>query len=177
MTPACTHSAMGRGFALPMVMLLSLVGILVVASMLTRYGSQSRFVAKHRMRYVEHHTQRGVQEMVGTWLDLVRGGPIRDIIREDGLAFVVNFEGGRRLEVFVRDGQGTLLTDFSDMNTRNRRVIDAALTVLQTDEPIDNLADLTRRRGPMNVSVMSARPRCCVPYSSGRMLMHPPQAA
>lgn len=139
-----------------MVMLLSLIGIMVVASMLTRYGSQGRFVAKHRSRYVEHHTQRGVQEMVGTWLDLVRGGPIGDIIRDDGLAFVIDFQGGRKLEVFVHDGQGSLLTDTSDLNNRDTRLVEAALAALQADGPIDNLEDFTRQKGPMGVSVMSA---------------------
>ena len=150
------RAARGRGFALPMVMLLSLVGVMVIVSMLTRYGSQNRFVQRHRMRYVEHHTQRGVQEMVGTWLDLARGGPLSDITREDGLAFVVDFAGSRRLEVFVHDGQGTLLTDLSAMNARERRVIEAALAELQADGPIGNLANMTRRRGPASVSVMSA---------------------
>lgn len=156
MTIAHTHTAQGRGFALPMVMLLSLVGVMVVASMLTRYGSQNRFVMRHRMRYVEHHTQRGVQEIVGTWLDLVRGGPIRDIVRDDGLAFVVDYEGGRRLEVFIHDGQGTLLTNSSAMNNREIRVIEGALAELQANGPIGNLAKWTRPRGPTGVSVMSA---------------------
>ena len=71
MTSAHTHDAQGRGFALPMVMLLSLIGVMVIASMLTRYGSQNRFVMRHRMRYVDHPTQRGVQGIVGTWLDPV----------------------------------------------------------------------------------------------------------
>ncbi len=156
MTRASPHDGSRPGFALPIVMLLSLVGVMVIMSMLTRYASQSRFVMKHRIRYIEHHTQRGVQEMVGTWLDLARGGAVSEIIRDDGLAFVIDFEGGRRLEVYVHDGQGTLLTDFSSMSERDSQVIERALAELQGDDPNKNLADLTRRRGPVSVSVMTA---------------------
>ncbi len=165
-----------RGFALPMVMLLALIGVIVISSMLTRYASQNRFVNRHRVRYIEHHTQRGVQEMVGTWLDLVRGGPLDEIIREDGLAFTLNLEGSRRLDVYVHDGQGTLLTDFAAMNERERQVIEGALVELQgtrftrptrstrparsarptrTARPLDTY---TRSRGPIAVSVMAAEP-------------------
>jgi hypothetical protein len=158
MTRATSHTTSRRAFALPMVMLLALIGVIVITSMLTRYESQNRFVHRHRMRYVEHHTQRGVQEMVGTWLDLVRGGPLGEIVQEDGLAFTLDMERGRRMEVYVHDGQGSLLMDMNAMNDRERQVIEGALEELRQDGPIDRVNELTRSRGPAAVSVLAAPP-------------------
>ena len=153
MTGARRQSVRARGFALPMVLLVAMVGTIAVSAMLTRYGSQNRSVHRHTQRYVEHHMQRGVQEVVGAWLESMYGGPLAEVIGPDGLALVVDFEGGRRMEVYLRDGQGTLLTRLDEAPVRERQTTEAALVELTATVGAGEMEGYTRSAGPVKLSV------------------------
>lgn len=153
MTGARRQSVRSRGFALPMVLLVAMVGTIVVSAMLTRYASQNRSVHRHTQRYVEHHMQRGVQEVVGAWLESMYGGPLAEVIGPDGLALVVDFQGGRRMEVYLRDGQGTLLIRLDEAPARERRATEAALAELAATVGAGEMDGYTRSAGPAKVSV------------------------
>ena len=153
MTGARRQSVRARGFALPMVLLVAMVGMIAVSAMLTRYVSQNRSVHRHTQRYVDHHMQRGVQEVVGSWLESMYGGPLAEVIGPDGLALVVDFEGGRRMEVYLRDGQGTLLTRLDEAPDRERRTTEAALAELSATVGAGEMDGYTRSAGSVKVSI------------------------
>ncbi len=59
-----THAgARGRGFALPMVALLAMVGAIMIAVMLERQAAQQHGVNRRVARYGVHHTGRHVREV------------------------------------------------------------------------------------------------------------------
>ena len=62
-----------RAFALPLVVLLLLVGGLTIGLLMERHGISYRAIARHVENYKSHHRAAGVKECILRWLDTARG--------------------------------------------------------------------------------------------------------
>lgn len=151
-----TPGPAARGFALPLVILLSLVATILVSVMLERQGAQRITIARAGDEYKQTHFARGVSEVVDTWLSYQGAKPLRDLLSRDGKAMDLELGDGSVLSVFMRDVQGLLLTDTSGLTPDDAADLRGALENLAESVPRQELSRFTRRFGPPAVSVLSA---------------------
>jgi len=146
-----------RAFALPLVILLVVVGAIAVTGMLTRSTQEHAAVQRHVDRYSEHHAQRGVQEIVGLWLKTIQNGDIEEMIANDGsnMAFTVDM-GTEEMRVSMREDQSAVLSDFTSLIPTDRQYGLAMLEALAEEVEPERLEELTRDIGPLAVSANSA---------------------
>lgn len=148
------------------MMSLALATLIVV--LLDRYGAQARSVAAIVRSYENHHTARGVQQILDTWLRSVTPQRIRSKVGEDGLALTVRFPDGltsnavgpETLRLYLSDGQGALLVEPGGLPAEDAVLAESIMRAaegLGLDPARGGVA--TRRIGPLAVSVVSADER------------------
>lgn len=145
-----------RAFALPLVILLSMVATILIAVMLERQGAQRLTIDRAGDEYRETHFARGVIEVIDTWLSYQGARPMRDLLGRDGKAMDIELADGSVLTVRMRDIQGLLLADTSGMTPDDRVDVEGALANLTETIAPQELPRYTRRFGPPAVSVLSA---------------------
>lgn len=157
---------MRRAFVMPVVILLALVASLTVTVILNRNSVRSSSVEYELQTYVEDHRERGIREVISTWLQYTGRQDLESIITDDGVAFTLDFSGSRTLEVSFFESQTTALVNPSGLGPmqpdesvialeRQREIADATRLALQTMNPA-NVANLGRQAGPLAVSALSA---------------------
>lgn len=144
-----------RAFALPLVLLISLVVSTLIAVILWRQSAQSLLVQKEIERYNGHHVAAGLKEVIGSWVGSVGSRPISDAIADDGLALTLIPESGVSVDIYFFEGQGTVLSDLGGLPDDSFRKARAMLASISREQP-NHLAELTRKFGPVAVSVNSA---------------------
>ena len=102
---------MRRGYALVIVVLLTVVVGLTAAVGLQRQSSESLSVARQVAAYQQHHASRGMQEAIGVWLRAVNARTVGESLGEGGHALDISLADGSTLSVYLHDGQGTALAD------------------------------------------------------------------
>lgn len=147
-----------RGFALPMVILISLVAVVLVAAMLGRQSTQGLAVARQVEAVRDWHFSRGVREIVDAWMRSRVTGSFRELLAADGRAFDLSMEDGTQLSLFLVDEQGTLLTDTGGLTADEVIDLRGALEALGQEVPASRLVSMTRRVGPSSVSLWTATP-------------------
>lgn len=159
MTPRAHTSAWGRrGFAMPVVVLLSLIVGVMAAVLLERQSTQRLVVERQLRGYRDHHFQRGLREVVGAWTDQLIGQPLEKLIAEDGHALDLELPGGGLAAVYLFDGQGTVLTDPMGLTTEEQQ---DALGIIEALAQISGeQADPAwfRPVGPLKICVATAPP-------------------
>jgi hypothetical protein len=140
-----------RGFVLPTIILLIFVGSLVIASALERYSAQQLIVQQQIEGYRRHHDVQGARAVLKLWLERQRLGDLSAKASPDTPAHRFELPGGRRIAVFLIDGQGVAKADVSGEAPAMR----AAYEAFQLRLP-ENRPDLFRRLGPIQISVNSA---------------------
>jgi hypothetical protein len=157
---------MRRAFVMPVVILLALVASLTVTVVLNRNSVRTNGVENELRSYVQDHRQRGIREVISTWLQYTGRQSIEDIVTEDGLAFTLDFSGDRTLKVWLFESQTTALVNPSGLGpmqpdvsvislTRQREIASATRLALQSMNP-SYVASLGRQAGPLAVSAHSA---------------------
>lgn len=150
-----------RGFALPLVVLLTLVGGLAIALLLQRHGVQSLAYQRQVENYTNHHEASGVMECILAWLPTARG-KIENAVDENGLAFSMDLSGNSsqsnaaRIDVYMREGQGSMLRDPSAVFGRKREIVEDAVYVLDTMPEELKVEGLFRTVGPPELSLKTA---------------------
>ncbi len=138
-----------RGFALPLVVMLTAVLGIVVGFMLSRQSVQQLTIERQIDSYREHHVGKGVRELIDAFTKTARGRDPSQFIAPDGRVFDIRAEGGTELSVYLFDGQGQLLNPAASGGDRLNAQMLAA-----------NAApgEAARTYGPTQVSVNSASP-------------------
>jgi len=149
------RTRLGRGFALPLVLIISLVVSTLIAVVLWRQTAQSLLVQKQIERYSGHHIAAGLKEVIGAWVSSVGNRPLHEAIEADGLALTLIPEAGVSVEVYFFEGQGTVLSDLGGLTDESFRRARGILGALAREEP-RRLGELTRKYGPVAVSVNTA---------------------
>lgn len=149
-------SARGRGFALPLVMLLSLTAALLAAVMLNRMTTQALTVERQLDSYRAMHQSKGLREVVQFWMTNIAGRRVADSLAEDGRAVDLQLADGSSVVIYFADGQGAMLSDLSSLREEDRNTAQLMLAQLRTDFP--GIAETERAYGPVAISAMTAKP-------------------
>ena len=153
-----------RAFVMPLVLMITMMLTLTAAYILQRQSTQAIVVRRQLGQYEGHHAARGIADVLDAWLTgggryrsfrdrIDADGRILDITVPDGLS--ANSDGGDILRLYVKDAQGTLLSDFSGLTGQNLRDARDALDALRGEAPA-NWNQLTRVLGPTTVSLTEA---------------------
>lgn len=155
----CEMSSRSRtGFALPIVLMLVLVGGIAISVMMERHVAQAMTVQRELQGYSFHHSSKGVQEAVETWLRYSGATKnMHDAVTSDGHAFDIVLDTGETVRVTLVDAQDTILAELAGLPAQSRDVARLMLEELQIRAGVQ-ASQLTRREGPVPVSVNSAPP-------------------
>lgn len=144
-----------RAFALPLVIMLTLVCSVLLAAMLTRHSGQLRTSQRQIDTYNFGHATRGLQEALNTWIASNGNNPIAEALAPDGLAFELVTDSGQTVRTYLQDGQGLALGNLAGLSVENFRTGRDALKRLG-ELAGDRAAGMVRTDGPLAVSVNSA---------------------
>jgi hypothetical protein len=145
-------------FALPLVMFVSFFATAALAIMIERQSAARLAAARQIAGYQQHHMQAGLKQLQTAWSSLfkindekrqARGTIGYDIIVEGA------FSGGR-VEVRLKDAQGSLRRRTIDLDPFVCQVLDAAADAIAGGKDFD--PNTLRDRGPGQVSLESASP-------------------
>lgn len=145
-----------RGFALPLVVLVSLVASLLVAFSLDRAMSQSLSVSRQVDRYANHHFTKGIETLIESFSRSVSGRQMSEMLDADGLAMRVVTDDGVGLRVSFFDAQSTVLEVFDGFGRDDRMMGEGALVRLIEGFGLEEVKASTRKFGPLAVSINSA---------------------
>lgn len=149
-----TNTRSRRGFALPLVVLLTMVASLSIVLLLERRAVAHRTVQRQVQAYSGHHRAAGIQETITQWLSTtrVRG---RDSLSDTGLAYRLVLPGGEEIRVLMDDGQGAAMIDETSLAAERRTIVRRMREYLEQLPP--DLTDrATRSVGPAEISVRAA---------------------
>lgn len=128
-----------RAFALPLVILLTLIVSLAVAVLMQRNGVAFLAARRQADGYINHHAGLGMREMVSRWLTTVRGR-LKESIEDDGFVFSLELPEGTRVDVFMDDAQGTALARADAFTGRRREIVEMMNAYLDLVEESTQLA-------------------------------------
>lgn len=158
-----------RAFALPLVVILSMVATMVIAVMLERQ-SQQTLVTVRQLRWTQdRHLESGVREVVGAW---VKGSSRRlgEISKSGGHALDLMMEDGRNFRLDLEDAQGSVLATFDGVPANEaalaRNLYDTI--AMRAGDP-RTLEGWTRLVGPVAVSAASAPEAVLAAVASTRL--------
>lgn len=145
-----------RGFALPLVVLVSLVAALLVTFSLDRQMTQSLGVKRQIDRYANHHFSKGVEMLIESFARSVSGRQVPEMLDPSGLAMRVMTDDGVGLRVSFFDAQDTVLEQFDGFGREDRTMGEGILVRLIEGAGVDAVRQHTRKFGPLAVSVNSS---------------------
>lgn len=152
------HARDRRAFVLPVVVMLAFIVTLFLVAAFERRGVERLTVERQINEYRRHHEMFGVRAIVRKWLEksfdqLPQIKDKQDNARsgEDDFAYGFVLPSGAQIRVYVRDGQGTALSDLSQVPPAQSAAYKDFLDRLPVDVP-----NLRRRYGPPAVSVNAA---------------------
>lgn len=146
-----------RGYAMPLVFLLSLVVAMVLGLAIERNTAQAHNVKRQLEAYRSHHIARGFQEAISAWLSRQNSRTITQSLGEGGHAINLSLPDGSVIAVFLRDGQGTILDPqaASSNNAEQAAALRARIEKLCAEQELD-YRNYQRPLGPFAISINSA---------------------
>ena len=148
-----TRAGTSRAFALPLVIILSLVVGLMVAVMLERQTAQSLSVVRQIKGYQSHHTELGVRNLVDGWLKSISPRVLEDIDSEERHILDIRAGDGWTCEIYIGDAQGRVLTNFDGLGGEQ---LSRARRIARAYRRMGGEPDRTREAGPVEISLRSA---------------------
>lgn len=139
-----------RGYALPVVVLLSFVATLAIASALRIQGQQSLLVQRRIAEYRRHHDMLGAQAVIRYWLSRESSGSLSQKSSQTEPAHRFSLPTGARIRVFVTDGQGLAHVHIGQLPEPKKSLLEIVAWKLR------RRPDLTRGVGPEEISINSA---------------------
>jgi hypothetical protein len=147
-----------RAFALPVVLVFVLVAGLVSAVMLERQSAQSLATRRELERYRAHHMRRGLVEVLDGWVSRLNPANVPEQTGENGHALDILLEDGSRIEIALREAQGSILTVVSERTRADeaaiRGIAGALARIAEESGRYDEA--WVRKVGPAAVSVHTA---------------------
>lgn len=145
----------GRGFAMPMALMVVLVLTTMLSVMLERHIAQLLANRRQLDAYAFGQATRGISEALDAWIRSNGNNGIAGALDSDGLAFTLTTDGGQVVKIYLHDGQGLALADLSGLSgdtlQLGRDVVDRLV-----QEQRERARALVRRDGPLAISVNSA---------------------
>ncbi|MCL4221334.1 MAG: hypothetical protein KJZ65_08185 [Phycisphaerales bacterium] len=148
-----------RGYAMPLVFLLSLVVAMVLGLAIERNTAQAHNVKRQLEGYRSHHIARGFQEAISAWLSQQNSRTIAQSLGEGGHAIDLSMPDGSVIAVYLRDGQGTILDPqaASTNNAEQAGSLRNRMQALCAERKLD-YKDFQRPLGPFAISINVADP-------------------
>lgn len=144
-----------RAFALPMVLLLMVVSGVMLSVMLRRHAAQLMTTKRELDGYTFGHATRGLGDALDAWIKYQGRSPVAEALDPDGRAFDLVIDGGQRVAIRLRDGQGRALMNLSGLSAENVRTGREVLRRLKVATG-DEVGNYLREDGPLAVSVNTA---------------------
>lgn len=145
-----------RGFALPVVLAMTLIIGASVAIILQQDALRARSVARQLDSYQEHHGTRGLEEVLDAWVGTLNNQPVQDYVVGDGHVLDVTLGDGSVAKVYMSDGQAEALAGFGQLRGDDRLYGPAIIDELALRVGEDDLAAFTRADGPVAVNANTA---------------------
>lgn len=154
-----THASDRRGFVMPLVLLLSVMVAVMLGLAIERNSTKGLNTSRQVRAYREHHAAKGMQEAISAWLTYQNARAINEVLGEGGHVFDLDMPDRSIIKVYLRDGQGTILspTAAAATDSANASAIQRRLRILCQDQRIP-WEDFERPLGPFEVSVNGADP-------------------
>lgn len=147
------HDKCRRGFALPMVVLLSVVGTLMLGALMMRSSGQRLAANRQVAAYQRLHMQRGLQEVVSAWLKTVQRLDLAKTITTQDEAITLTLSNNREILVWVYPAQWRVLgqiTGLAGGEMDDARIArDMAIKIAPANDP----AKYLRTVGPLAMSL------------------------
>lgn len=140
-----------RAFSMPIVILLSLAGSLIVAGALQRQNVQRLLVQRQIEEYHRHHDMLGAQAIIRFWLSRQDNTRLSQLSSPDVPAHRFSLPGGTSISLYIEDGQGRVKADLTGVRAPQREWYEAILWRLPRNRP-----ELVRYVGPAMISVNAA---------------------
>lgn len=144
-----------RAFALPLVVILSMVATMAIAIMLERQGQQTRATIRQMRWTQDRHLERGVREVAGAWL-VGASRRLNEIAKGGGHALDLTADGGRTIRIDIEDAQGSILADFDGVSEAELPFAQSAYESILGRASDEALERFTRPVGPVAISAMTA---------------------
>lgn len=145
-----------RAFALPLVVILSMVATMAIAIMLERQGQQSLTTIRHLRWTQDRHLERGVREVAGSWLTGA-SRRLNDIAKEGGHALDLTMDDGRTIRLDIEDAQGSVLSVFDGVSENELPFARGAYdSITMAAGDAETLERWTRTVGPPAISAVTA---------------------
>lgn len=145
-----------RAFALPLVVILSMVATMAIAVMLERQGHQTRSTIRQLRWTQDRHLERGVREVAGAWLTGATRR-LNDIAKNGGHALDLTMDDGRVIRLDIEDAQGSVLSVLDGVPENEMPFAEGAYeSILQVSDDPATLERLTRTVGPAAISAVKA---------------------
>lgn len=144
---------------MPVVVLLSLVGGLVVSVALARSAQRYTIVREQLADYRDTHRAFGIKKITANWLeysatqdiDAMTGGT-----GSGGRAFTISLPGGAGITASFFPAQETMLVEPLGLSAREARIVRNAADRLEASVVPARLGAMTRRIGPIGVDLARA---------------------
>lgn len=137
-----------RAFALPLVLLLTLVVGMGLVVLLQRHATTHLATVRQARGYASAHQAAGLKEVINRWMPTVRGR-IHESLAEGGLAFRLDMtKAGNTIDIYFEDGQGTLLDNANQLSGRKREILEDMIDLIHS-----HAAELERFQEPEGTSV------------------------
>jgi hypothetical protein len=148
----------GRGFVMPVVVLLGLAGGLIVAVAMERSSQRQTIVRRQLAEYRESHRQRGVREIVATWLRYSHEQDLAELSggEDGGGVFSIDLGAGSSLRVSIAPAHNTARIGAIGLSRDDGAAADRAEAILRERVGQAGLRSRTRTVGPVSVHVDSA---------------------
>lgn len=147
---------MKRAFALPMVLMLMLAGTLGIVVILDRQVAHTLAVQRQLDDYRIHHAVRGLEESLSAWLNTLGSLSVTDLVAADPHLLDLPLAGGTTISISMRDGQGTVLADFSGLKGDEPQTAQELYDRLLEIVGEVGMPEMTRTKGPVTLSVNGA---------------------
>lgn len=135
---------------LPVVILLSFVSTIAIASALRVQGQQSLLVQRRILEYRRHHDMLGAQAIIRFWLSRESAASLAQKSSEAEPAHRFSLPTGARIAVYVTDGQGLAHVSIGELPEPKKSLLEIVAWKLR------HRPDVTRGVGPEDISINSA---------------------
>jgi len=149
-----TRADQSHAFALPLVIMLTLVAGLTIAVMLERQTTQTMSVMRQIDGYQTHHTELGVRNLVDGWLKSISQKSLENVTADEQHILDIT-SGGTTYSIYISDAQGTVLLGFEGLEGQQ---LSRARMIARAYRPADPDSDQGREVGPVEISMRAASP-------------------
>lgn len=145
-----------RGYALVIAMITAVSAMAMISIMLERQMTQRLAAARQVEAYQRHHSAKGFQELIDSWLRSLAGRSLASMISDGDVVLTLDLGDSTTATVSFADAQGSLLASPAGLSGQDYQDAVAMKSFLPRGARDPLLPPLTREVGPLAVSMRSA---------------------